>query len=403
MQMPQAQPEGSVRVEASIIKHLSSVRDPRNVFYITHPLINILVIALVAVICSADDWTEIVEFGEANEDWLGTFLDMRHGVPSQDTFERVFARISPEAFLASVLGWIHSMVQLVAGEVIAVDGKKLRGSRDRYSDAEAMTVVNAWAVGAGVALGQLKVDSDSNEIPSLTALLKVLHLKHCIVTVDALHCQTQNAREIVDQGGDYVFPAKTNQSGLYARVIEAFDYAERTKAKGTEAIDVSTHVTEEKGHGRIERRACSVITRDTPSGDGLIEFVDPDERWFGLNSISRIDRTRTDILSGHTEHNTVYYISSLSVSAERLAQVVRSHWAVENELHWVMDVEFNEDRSRARKGNSADNFAQLRRLALSLLKRTPIPNRVRQPSIKVRRKRALWDESYLWRVLGVVT
>jgi predicted transposase YbfD/YdcC len=385
-----------MQTETSILKHLARVRDPRNVFYITHPLINILSIALVAVICVADDWSEVVEFGDANEDWFGTWLDMRHGVPSQDTFERVFARINPDVFAASVLGWIQSAVQLTAGEVVAVDGKKLRGSADRYLGAEAITLVNAWAVQTGVMLGQLKVGTHSNEIPSLKALLKLLTLKGCIVTVDAMHCQTDNAREITSQGGDYVFPAKTNQAGLCERVAQAFEYAEHSQPAGQVALSI--HVTEAKAHGRIEHRRCGVIT-----DEGILEFVDPDQRWFGLKSIARIERTRTDVLSGQVERNTVYYISSLNVSAACLGSIVRSHWTVENSLHWVMDVAFNEDRSRTRKGHAAENFAQLRRLALSLINQTPIPNRTKQPSIKVRRKRAFWDVSYLWRVLGVVT
>lgn len=397
--------------KTNILVHLRGVKDPRNVFYITHPLINILTIALIAVICSADDWQEIVEFGEANEDWLGTFLDMRNGVPSEDTFERVFARLQPEHFLSSVLSWIHSTVRLADGQHIAVDGKKLRGTVDRYSGAEALTVVNAWAVGVGAALGQLRVETHSNEIPSLTALLKVLHLKGCIVTTDAMHCQTENAREIVGQGGDYIFPVKGNQASLHERLVEAFSFAQlQPQSQPTvqptarsPRVHLSTHVTEDKGHGRLERRMCSVITRHSPAGDGLIDYVDPQERWFGLNSIACLQRTRTEILTGKTEHHTVYFISSLSVGAEQLMQLVRSHWAVENELHWVMDVEFNEDHSRIRKGHAAVNFAQLRRLSLTLVKRTPIPNRAKQPSIKVRRKRALWDEDYLWRILGVIT
>jgi predicted transposase YbfD/YdcC len=287
--------------------------------------------------------------------------------------------------------WAQAALQGNNGDVIAIDGKALRRSHDQYWGQDAILVVNAWATQAGVTLGQLRTSAESNEVPTLTQLLKQLRLKDCIVTADAMHCQTENALEVVEQGGDYVFAAKGNQGLLQQHIIEIFD-------NPMDGVKFDTARTLEKQHGRIEERVCTVLTHS-----GLLEYADPHERWFGLKSIIRMERKQTRVLDGEIKQNTSYYISSLDVSANRLMSIIRSHWLIENALHWVLDVEFNEDRARSRKGHAADNFAVLRRLALNLLKLTPIPMRTRQPSIKIRRKRALWDKPYLLRVLGALT
>jgi predicted transposase YbfD/YdcC len=374
----------------SIVAHFGVMIDPRRERSKEHKLVDLLVIALCAVICGAEHFTEMEEFGKAKEGWLRTFLALPNGIPSHDTFGRVLSLLDPAQFQACFLNWIREIARLKLGEVIAIDGKSLNGSIDTWSGKTASQMISAWAVSAGLVIGQKHVPAGTNEIGVVPELLQVLMLKGCIVTVDAANCQTKNAKLIIERGGDYVMALKENQGTLYAEVELAFTHEAETDFRAVRHSTVETH---DDGHGRIETRRYTLI--DDPT---YIDYLNADGRWFGLGSICRVERTRcTPSPQGaKVERHTAYYISSLTGSAEQLEHAIRSHWEVENGLHWRLDIAFREDQSRVRVGHAAENFAVIRHIALNLLK----TDKSKKIGVKSKRLAAGWDEAYLLRIIA---
>jgi predicted transposase YbfD/YdcC len=371
---------------SSLTAHFSALEDPRVERTRWHELPEILVIAICGVICGADGWVGLEEFGEAKIEWLSTILELPHGIPSHDTFGRVFARLDPDQFQRCFLSWVQAVCEVTEGEVVAVDGKTLRRSKDGTLGKDAIHMVSAWASENRLTLAQRKVDDKSNEITAIPALLEVLELNGCIVTTDALGCQTEIASTAIEGEGDYVLPVKNNQKTLRQDIESLFDYAHE---EGFENVEHDFHRTVDGGHGRIEIRRTWVI-----SDPEFIDWLDPDDRWEGLKSIGMVEGERR--VDGKTEQETRYYISSLPGDAEELGHAVRSHWEIENCVHWILDIAFREDDSRVRKGHGAENLAILRRLALNLLRQETTAT----CGTKNKRLKAAWDEDYLLRVLN---
>lgn len=366
----------------SIMMFFEGLPDPRGRRGKRHRLDTILVVAILAVICGAEGWTDIEEFGRAKFSWLRTFLGFPHGVPSHDTFGKVFAVLDPQAFEEGFRRWTETVAGAITG-VVAVDGKTLRRSFDRASKKAAIHLISAWAADNGVVFGQLATDAKSNEITAIPRLLRQLHLKGLIVTIDAMGCQKKIARQIVKQGAEYVLQVKSNQPALHEDIVDLFRWAESRDFRGIEhAVSEQT----EKDHGRIEtRRACVVWTLD---------LVRDRRAWANLRCIIRVECQR--IIDGTTTARTHYYISSApSRRSEELARLCRQHWSIENDLHWSLDVSFGEDESRVRTGHAAENLSRLRRMALNLLKL----EKSRKVGLKAKRLRAGWDHDYLLRIL----
>jgi predicted transposase YbfD/YdcC len=361
--------------------HFVELTDPRR-REVTHPLINVVVIAVCAVICGADDFVAIAKWGRTKRDWLAKVLDLSHGIPSHDRFNAIFAAIKPAEFEQCLLSWITALHEVTDGQIVAIDGKTLRRSFDKASGKAAIHMVSAWASANHISLGQVVTDAKSNEITAIPKLLEMLEIQGSLVTIDAMGCQTEIAQQIVDQGSDYCLAAKGNQRTLSRGIMDHFedhladDFA-RTK--------VRRHETKERGHGREEERTYFIC----PVPDDL-----PDrERWAGLKAIGvAIGNTLRD---GKECLDVRYYILSRYLSGRRFAEAVRTHWAIENRLHWQLDVTFQEDQCRLRKGHADANFSSLRRTALSLLKNEPTA----KVGIKNKRLLAGWDETYLAKVL----
>lgn len=350
-----------------------------------HQLTDIITIAILAAVCGADNWVEVAKYGEAKEAWLAQYLSLPHGIPSHDTFGRVFAVLDPEQFQQSFVHWVQAVHTVAGNEVVAVDGKQLRRSHDRANGKDALHMVSAWAVDSRVVLGQWAVDSKTNEITAIPELLDRLALKDCIITVDALNCQRTIAAKIVDQQADYVMAVKQNHEELYHTLDLLF-----RAATELDAVDPDYHQTFSKGHGRVEHRECW-ITDDADYLNYIAEKAD----WPGLQSLIMIKTVRQT-----SEERTVkrrYFISTLPPDAELALQTVRTHWHIENRLHWVLDIGFREDESRVRKGYGAANLAVIRHIALNLLKH----EETAECGIHAKRLRAGWDNEYLLNVLDV--
>ncbi len=372
---------------ASIPTHFADLTDPRVERTKDHPLINIIVIALCAVISGAEDWVAIEEYGNAKREWLQKLLEMPNGIPSHDTFGRVFARLDPVEFRQCFVNWVQAAFEVTAGQVIAIDGKTLRHSGDQRLGKTAIHMVSAWATENRLVLGQLKTDEKSNEITAIPQLLDVLDLSGCIVTIDAMGCQTQIAEQIIDQDGDYVLAVKGNQGQLYDDLLSLFLHAYQTEFRD---VSYTYARTINKDHGRIEIRHCWAI--DDPA---FLAYLRRQDRWANLQTLVMVHRERR--VGDQLTYQTVFYITSLPGDAALLLRATRNHWGIENRLHWVLDIAFREDDSRARLGHSAENLAVLRHLALNLL------NQEQSSTVGVKNKRlkAGWNDDYLSRVLQI--
>jgi predicted transposase YbfD/YdcC len=370
----------------SIVEHFSGIDDPRIERCKEHDLMNILTIAICAVIGGADSWVDIEMFGNAKLAWFESFLSLPNGIPSHDTFGRVFGRLDTEQFQQCFLNWVQAVNRVTEGQVVAVDGQQMRGTQEKLLGKQAINMVSAWACENHLVLGQRPVEEAGSEITTLPELLRVLELSGCLVTVDALGCQVEVAQAILDRQADYVLAVKGNQGTLYEDIEELFAGAEEVAYREV-AYDYARTVN--KGHGRIEIRQCWAI--DDPS---FLDYIRRREDWPALHSIVKVVCERRT--PSETTVKTRYYITSLPPQAARLLDAVRSHWQIENGLHWVLDIAFNQDHSRIRKDNAPANFAILHHIALNLLKR----ERSLKVGVKAKRLRAGWDECYLLKVLA---
>ena len=340
----------------SLVEQFGDLPDPRR-HNTVHDLRDILVVTICAVICGAEDWVSVERFGHAKAGWLSTFLPLKHGIPSHDTLGCVFAKLDPEAFAERFSRWIDAVRETIPGDVVAIDGKTLRRSFDRASNKTAIHMVSAWSAQNRLVLGQVKTDDKSNEITAIPELLRLLALKGCIVTIDAMGCQKAIASTIVDQEADYVLSLKGNQGRLHDDVQLFFDDA---LAHAFNGISHDVHETVDGDHGRIERRRVWC----TPD----IDWLDSRRLWRHLRSLAMVESHRS--VGEETTVERRYFISSLpGTDARQMGRAIRAHWGIETRLHWVLDVAFREDDCRVRQGYAAQNFATIRHIALNLLKR----------------------------------
>ena len=373
--------------EAPLVDSFAKIEDPRHPRNTLYPIEEILLLAICGTISGADDFVSIAEFGEAKLGWLRGLLPFEHGVPSHDTLTRVFGQIEPSEFERCFRAWTRRVEEKTDGQVVAIDGKTLRGSRDRASEEGPLHLVEAWACGQELMLGQRRSEDGANEIETIPELLEVLTLKGCIVTIDAMGCQADVAEAIIDAGADYVLRLKDNQSELRADVERLFERRlDRDFGPGHTDVDA--------GHGRVETRRCWAVD---VAGKGLVD----EGRWPGLQSVALVETERfvaepqeatpeAGPAEGKTETERRYLISSLKADAGKILEASRRHWQIENGLHWVLDVAFREDHSQVRTQNAAENLALVRRLVASVVKQD---DRV-DAGTKNKRKRAGWDDEY---------
>lgn len=368
--------------DASILTHFASLEDPRDNRGKEHLLIDIIAIALCAVMSGAEGWEDMAEYGKAKQEWLATFLNLSNGIPSADTFARVFARIDPEAFQECFRDWVRCIRELISGEVVSIDGKTLKHSYDKNHGKTAIQIVSAWASEQRLVLGQRQVDKKSNEITAIPELLEILEISGCIVTIDAMGCQKEIARKIVEKQADYILGLKGNQAGLYEDVQWLFEQAQ---ANNFQEVAHDFVQTVDKGHGRLEIRRCWTISE--------LEYLIQKPLWSGLQTIVMVERECR--FNDQVTKEARFFISSLAGDAAKIAQAVRSHWSIENSLHWVLDVSFHEDNCRIRHDHAAENMALLRHFALNILSQDKSTKR----GIAAKRKKAAWHQPYLINLL----
>lgn len=368
----------------SVLKHFQHLQDPRVARTKDHSLQAILTIAILAVLSGADGFVAIETYGKAKQAWLETFLDLPHGIPSHDTFGRVFGMLEPQELQNSFLGWVSSITEKLGLEVIHIDGKTAKGSYDREGKLKSLHSVSAWSSEHGLVLAQQKVDDKSNEITAVPLLLKLLNLKGAVVTLDAMGTQIEIATQIKQAEGEYVLALKGNQGKLSLQVEAWFTQAQVINWQG---IEYSYHETVEAGHHRIETRQVWAVPVSQ------LASLHRQSQWAGLSSVVMVCSTRQ--LWNKTTTDVRFYISSLPADAQRHNQVIRSHWSIENSLHWVLDVTFNEDASRIRQGYAAENLGLLRRLSVNLLKRQPS-----KLSLKMKRYQAGMNNDFLMKILA---
>lgn len=366
-----------------LLRAFAELEDPRMNRTKQHSLSDILAIAICATICGVDDWTKMELFGQCKEKWFRTFLALPNGIPSHDTFRYVFMRLDPEAFERCFMKWVDSLCEASGGRLIAVDGKTIRGSLDRAGNKAAVHMVSAWCNANEMVLGQVATDDKSNEITAIPRLLKLIDISNAVVTIDAMGCQKEIAKTIVDEGGDYVLQLKGNQGGLHEETVQLFDQCLRDDCLG---IEYAMAKTINKGHGRIERRTIWA-TED-------VSWFAERTKWKKLRSLVRVRCERT--VEGETSSEYHYYITSLPADdPEKLLGYIRGHWSVENNLHWSLDISFADDERRTRTGHGAENASRLARIALNALK----AEKTLKASIKSKRLYCGWDHDYLLKVL----
>lgn len=371
----------------SISEAFSRVQDHRVQGRCRYPLIEVFIIAFCGILAGADTWTDIEIFAKSKEQWLREFLPLKQGIPSHDTFGRVFAMVDAGEFERSFALWSQGVFRVTEGQVVCIDGKTARRSHDKAIGKEAIHLVSAWASEDGVAMAQHKVDDKSNEITAIPELLQLLRVAGCLVTIDAIGCQREIAQTIRDKGADYMLAVKGNQPQLHEDIKQWFGDMDESD------FDKPDHdycKVVNKSHGRIETRQCWVISEPM-----VAEYIGHDGTWTDLRAIVRVKRNRQ--LSERKEESQAYYITSLNASAERLLRATRQHWGIENSLHWVMDVIFQEDQMRARKGSSAENLSALRRMSLNILKQDKSKGSLRQ-----KRYRAALDDNFRLQLLSQI-
>ena len=373
-----------------VVRHFEGLEDPRSNVNLRHPLESVVVIAVLGVLAGADGPTSIVEWAQTRKDLLLSALDLPHGIPKKDVFRRVLSGLQPQAFQSCFAAWINALrTQALAREGIeqltfAIDGKSLRRSHNRRDGLGALHSVSVWASQLGLSLGEVACDGKSNEITAIPLVLQLVDIRGAIVTIDAMGTQTAIAAQIVDAKGDYVLALKGNQETTHDSVV---DYINQQAESDFQNIGARRHETHEKGHGRLETRTViqMPVPKDLPGVD----------RWRGLNTIAVV--MLSCIRDGKETVETRYYLSSLEMGVRRIADAIRSHWAIENTLHWCLDVTYREDESRIREKNLRSNFAWLRRFTLSLLKQHP-----GKTSIAMKRRKCGWSDEFLFEVINAV-
>lgn len=369
------------RLHGTVIDHFSTISDPRIDRTKRHKLSDIIFIAISAAICGADNWKAIEVFAQAKKNWLETVLELPNGIPSHITFWRVFRRINTEEFQECFVGWIQAAFEHVDGDVIAIDGKCMRGSGDSNSGNNPLHIVSAWAAEHNITLAQVKVGEKTNEITAIPTLLDMIAIKGTIVTIDAMGCQKTIAEQIVANGADYVLALKGNQSSMHAEIENFFLQAIDANFEG---VMNDCHTSLDKGHGRIESRTVYVT--------GDLDWLPNKDQWANLTSIVMVVSERT--IKGKISKELRFYLSSLDPIADRIAHAIRTHWGIENKVHWVLDVSFGEDKNQL-SGNGAENFSLLSKIALNLLKQ----EKLTKLSIPNKRFRASMDQEYLEAIL----
>jgi len=364
-----------------LMEHFESLTDPRMERRKLHKLHDIIFITIAAVICGCDEWNDIEEFGQIRYEWLRTMLELPHGIPSHDTINRVFSLLDPQQLQQCFTRWVQAVAQISEGSIISIDGKRMCNSGEGGNKA-IIHMVSAWSNANNMVLAQQKVNEKSNEITAIPALLDLLDIKGCLVTIDAMGCQQDIAKKIIRKEADYILAVKNNQEHLYDDMQEAFEQDK----------NIVSNVQVHADHGRIEKRTCSIIT--------ATDWICKQQNWTNLHTLIKIESERTIKATEVKQVQTRYYISSHQGDAAFFNHAVRAHWGIENKLHWTLDVAFGEDNSTKQAGNAAENFSFINKIALNLLKQHQDKRGAQKVSIKTKRKKCGWDKDYLLKVLN---